>query len=318
MSRPPVPDGHEGDEARMYEVGRLIQHRELGLGRILLMEGPKATVYFRDLAGARPEDAIRKINTTVVPLSDAPSQSDPILDNLPPYANGRFQRTTRRRVTLDEGIELFRSHCPLFFEDPAYIGDLKKGERTYKWAAHELFERELGGGRLEQLLREDRLDEVRKHALAVEGRLNVVNRFEKSAFRDALKDDYAAARYFEALAQLLATTEVERESFESYLGSVASLPSEEGRTSPIKWTVATILPFLAKPTQFMFLKPEVTQDCAARLMFDIQYAPEPNWTTYAKVLQMSEYLLDVLQQYGARDFIDVQSFIWLIGKGWKD
>jgi hypothetical protein len=306
------------DAKRAYEVGRLVLHMELGLGRILLMEGPKATVYFRDLAGASPEEAIRKINTSVVPLPDAPTQSDPILDNLPPYANGKFQRTVRRRVTLDEGIEKFRSHYPLFFEDRDYVGDVKKGERVYKWTAHELFLRELGEGKLGRLISEGRLGDARRQALAVEGRLKLLTIFEKAAFHDALKDDAAAKLYLEALDSILAAPHVEQKSFERYLDVVAGLPSKEGKTSPDKWTIATILPFLAKPSQFMFLKPGVTQDCAARLMFDLQYTTQLNWTTYAKVLEMSEYLLDVLRPYGARDFIDVQSFIWLIGAAWKD
>ncbi len=98
---------------------------------------------------------------------------------------------------------------------------------------------------------------------------------------------------------------------------MTNLPSQEGDTSPAKWTVATLPPFLAKLSEFMFLKPEVTQDCAARLMFDLQDSTQLNWTTYAKLLEMSDHLLDVLRQYGARDDIDVQSFIWLIGAAWK-
>ncbi len=35
------------------------------------MDGPKATVYFRDLAGARPEDAIKKTNTGILPFQEA-------------------------------------------------------------------------------------------------------------------------------------------------------------------------------------------------------------------------------------------------------
>jgi len=65
----------------------------------------------------------------------------------------------------------------------------------------------------------------------------------------------------------------------------------------------------------MFLKPEVTQDCAARLIFELNYRPQLNWLTYAKLLEMSRYLLQVLRPLGARDFIDIQSFIWLIGGG---
>ena len=32
---------------------------------------------------------------------------------------------------------------------------------------------------------------------------------------------------------------------------------------------------------------------------------------------MSNRMLAILQPYGARDFIDVQSFIWVIGGGWE-
>lgn len=308
------------DSKQAYEVGRIVRHPrkpEWGPGRVLLVEGAKVTVYFRDVPGIHPEDAVRTIDTRVLALDDDPSQTDPLLDNLPPYANGKFQRTPRRRVTLDEGIEKFRSHCPLFFEDPAYIGDAHKGERAYKWAAHELFDQTLGHGRLAELLRAGSVEEVRKQALAAEGRMNVLSVFEKAAFRDGLRDEGAAARYFKALADLLAAPSVEHHSFDRYLDAVASLPSKEGKTSPAKWTVATLLPFLAQPDRFMFLKPEVTQDCAARLTFDLQYRTDLNWTTYAKLLEMSEYLLAYLRPYGARDFIDVQSFIWLIGAAWE-
>jgi hypothetical protein len=309
------------DRDRSYETGVYVKHPrkpEWGLGRVLLVQSSKVWVYFRDLPGRHPEDAVRTIDTRYVQLDDATEQSDPILDNLPPYANGKFKKALRRRVTLEEGIRKFHSHYPLFFEDPSYIGDLQTGERAYKWAAHELFQRELGDGKLSRLLGEDRLDDARKHALAVEGRVNLLSVFEKAAFRDALKDDATAKLYLEALDCILAAPHVEQSSFERYLEVVAALPSKEGKTSAAKWTVATILPFLAHPSQFMFLKPEVTQDCAASLMFDLQYSTQLNWTTYAKLLEMSDYLLEILGQYGARDFIDVSSFIWLIGAAWEE
>jgi hypothetical protein len=68
----------------------------------------------------------------------------------------------------------------------------------------------------------------------------------------------------------------------------------------------------------MFLKPNVTKDCAARLTFDLKYSPQLNWATYSKLLEMSHYLMECLTPYGAVDFIDVQSFIWVIGGGWDD
>jgi hypothetical protein len=216
-------------------------------------------------------------------------------------------------VTLEQGITKFRSLFPLFFQDPAYIGDLKTGERAYKWAAHELFDSTLGNGRLGALLAAGALDEVRQRALAVEGRTNLLAVFEKAALRDALRSDAAAKRYFDCLKALLDGAVIEPGRFTEYLAAVEDLPSG-GRTSPAKWTVATILPYLAQPHRFMFLKPEVTQDCAARLTFDLAYRTELAWKTYSRLLTMSASLLDLLRPYGAVDFIDVQSFIWVIGE----
>ena len=63
----------------------------------------------------------------------------------------------------------------------------------------------------------------------------------------------------------------------------------------------------------MFLKPEVTQQCAERLTFDLAYSSDLNWPTYERLLVMSARLLEILRPYGASDFIDVQSFSWVIG-----
>jgi hypothetical protein len=79
----------------------------------------------------------------------------------------------------------------------------------------------------------------------------------------------------------------------------------------VTWPVLTLLPFIARPTDHMFLKPSVTQVAAAAIGFDLQYRPEPNWLTYKRLIQMSERLMTVLRPHGARDLIDVQSFIWV-------
>src|SRR5947209_18496363 len=107
-----------------YEVGLIVVHPrkpEWGPGRILAIDGSKIKIYFRDLPGDSPENAVRTIDVRFVTLNCADNQSDPLLDNLPPYVDGKFSRSPKKRVTLDEGIEQFRKHFPLFFEDPAYI-----------------------------------------------------------------------------------------------------------------------------------------------------------------------------------------------------
>jgi len=294
------------------DVDLIVIHPQMpdwGPGRVLAVDGVKVTIYFRDIPGEHPEDAIRVLNTGFVALQPAIDQGDTFLRCLPPFGDGKFEHPLKKRVTLEESIEKFRSFYPLFFEDPKYRDD----ERDYKVAAHEHFEELLGEGQLEQLLSSGDIGEVTSRALSVESRVNLLAVFEKAAFRDGLRDELGAGRFFAQLQQILQSPAIEKESFEAYIHAVESLPSEEGKTSPVKWTVATILPYLAQPDRFMFLKPEVTLDCAARFVFDLHYSPHPNWLTYSRLLEMSSRLQDYLLPYGARDFIDVQSFIWVVG-----
>jgi len=65
----------------------------------------------------------------------------------------------------------------------------------------------------------------------------------------------------------------------------------------------------------MFLKPEVSKECADRLAFNLNYTPTLNWLTYQKLLEMSKLLMEHLRPLGAREMIDVQSFMWVIGQG---
>lgn len=307
------------EQQHRYEEGLIVEHPrkpEWGPGRILAVRGTRITVYFRDIRGDGPEDAVRTIDIKVVPLDLAAMQTDPILDNLPPYRDGGFAHPPAKRVTWDEGMQKFHSLFPLYFDDPLFLGNGERGERNYKWAAHELFASTLGNGRLAELVRNGNAAELRKRIVAVEGKVNLLAVFEKAAFRDALRPDDAVLRYAGALDALLKGSGVRRDAFEAYIEAIEALPSTVGKTDPAKWTVATVLPYLAAPDRFMFLKPQVTQDCAARLTFDLRYSPQLNWVTYERLLAMSAGMLQRLRPYGARDFIDVQSFIWVIGGGW--
>jgi hypothetical protein len=289
-----------------------------GPGRVLDVRGGKVSVYFRDAAGDDPKDALKVFNSDFPGLSDAGIDSDAILDNLPPYKDGQFERPPRKRVTLEEGLEKFRSLFPLYFEDPRYIGDLKEGERAYKWAAHELFAETLGGERLNDLLSGGDVAEATRRIRAVVGRVNLLSMFEAAAFRDGLEEAGPAEAFLRALNEILTAEGVSRPAFEQLCAALEGLPSKEGKSDPAKWPVATLLQYLADPKRFMFLKPNVTKDCAARLTFDLKYSPQLNWTTYSKLLEMSRFLMDYLAPYGATDFIDVQSFIWVVGGGWDD
>jgi hypothetical protein len=66
----------------------------------------------------------------------------------------------------------------------------------------------------------------------------------------------------------------------------------------------------------MFLKPEKTKAAADTLGFDLRYDATLNWDTYAALLRMGDLYLSLLKPRGAKDFVDVQSFIFVAGGGW--
>jgi hypothetical protein len=129
--------------------------------------------------------------------------------------------------------------------------------------------------------------------------------------RDALHRPELAGPYFAGLASLLEAPSLTATVFEDYVEALTSLPLI-GKGSLDKWTIVTIIPFLAQPSRHMFLKPERTKEITRRLGADIRYSPTPRWDTYERLLDFSNKMLEFLKPHGARDMIDVQSFISVI------
>ena len=215
---------------------------------------------------------------------------------------------------VESAVSRFHRHFPNGFRDPEYL----RRERSYKWEAHERFLETLGGGKGRALLKNGKTEDVVDRALKVlvprtKDQYLLLYSKELMAFRDGLRASSAAAnRYFEALFDLLDQEGVGQERFEHCIAAVESLPADEGKSSPVKWPVLTVLPFLADPMRFMFLKPKVTKDVATLMGFPWHYRTALNWQTYEELLKMARLLLTRLGSLGARDFIDVQSFIWAL------
>ena len=86
-----------------------------------------------------------------------------------------------------------------------------------------------------------------------------------------------------------------------------------------KWTLVTYLPFLWRPETHVFLKPQVTQDYAERVghPFAELYGSELRPQVYESLLDLYAKTRVAIADLGPRDNIDVQSFIWVVGK-YKD
>lgn len=294
-----------------YTPGLLVTHPkkpEWGLGKVLDTSGNIVVVFFRDVKEAKTGEAVKRIDITTMPLSVAATQSDPWLDALAPLEAGRLPYK-KPRVTPAESKVFFCQHFPNAFSDARYLIN----ERNYKWSAHKKFALTLGDGKGESLLADGRLGEVVRHILAAERAVNLLSPFEKAAFADGLKDEDAALAYATALFDLLGKESCDQAAFDRLIVAVKNLPAKIGRARVATWPVLTVLPFLAQPTRFMFLKPDVTNDAAERLRWNLSYTAKINWFTYRRLLDMSAVLMTELLPLGARDLIDVQSFIWVTG-----
>src|SRR4051812_41905241 len=123
------------------KVGDVVVHPlcpAWGPGKVLLLEGQKVHVYFRDALEEQRGGAIKLLDlrTAALVLYDGPP--DPWLERLPSLVrNGRIHPLPRPRLTFVQAVEMFHAMYPGGFADPAYIRD----EREYKWSAHLAVER---------------------------------------------------------------------------------------------------------------------------------------------------------------------------------
>jgi hypothetical protein len=151
-------------------------------------------------------------------------------------------------------------------------------------------------------------------ALQVLGAINLLSPYESAAFHDALQNDDAVSAFFTSLLNVLDANPLSPRIFDEYVEAVTSLPADRGRVAT--WPVATVFPYLAAPDRCMFLKPEVTKEAANSMTFDLQYNAIPNWITYQALLRMGTVYLELLRRLGARDYLDVQSFIYVTCGGY--
>ena len=281
--------------------GDLIEHTKFGLGKVLDVKLQHVLIHFKD-----DNLDVRKLAIDKSPLTVPEVQTDARLDSLPAFADGKFEGKSKR-IGLDDAIAGFALQFPKGFEDPAYAE-----QREGKTAAHALYESTLGGGLAEELLAADEVAEITQQVVALIGPTKLLSKFELIALRDGLGEQQPhAKRFFGALLEFVKAAPDEA-GFEKLVAAIGKLPSTTPKARVASWPVLTVLPFLARPDLFMYLKPEPTVACALRLRFDLHYDPSLQWVTYNQLMTLSNLLLEKLRPLGARDYIDVQSFLSLI------
>ena len=103
-------------------------------------------------------------------------------------------------------------------------------------------------------------------------------------------------------------TEERLQSFSDYLNT---------NNLPNKWPFATFFLFICHSDSEIIVKPQPMRWFVKYMGTDerdtrsLDFQPTPNKHTYSLIRQQSQALLAALRPFGAKDMVDVQSFIWI-------
>ena len=203
----------------------------------------------------------------------------------------------------------FLRQFPKGFWDETYLA----WERDYKWGAHQRWRTEIGGHDAFRVkLHEARHEEVGEAAVRIEAGQPLLFSYEKMALKDAVIRSHDGGRRFaEGCYDWLWGPGSERQRFERWIDTVASLPRKQTRV--LTWPILTVFGFIARPRVHAFLKPVAMQRAAQAYGFDLAYSSTPNWDTYSSFLDLCRVVKSDLADLEPRDQIDIQSFLWVQG-----
>ena len=184
-------------------------------------------------------------------------------------------------------------------------------EREYKWNAHLSFQEQLNQGEYIKLLRKKEYNTISEIAVRIESKTNLLFSFEKMALRDAIKSTGGAQLFAIGLFDYIYGNKTLQNRFEKFVEIIGQLPRKQTRV--LTWPLLTVFGFIANPNEHMFLKPRVTKEAASKYQFPFVYNSKPNWYTYNNVLSFADQIKKDTQKYQPKDYIDLQSFIWVMG-----
>ncbi len=293
------------------ENGMLVRHASLGVGKIVALD-PTAVHVFFATSDARFATKLRLPMS--LPLLAPATSANAWLSGLSDFTldakTGRYGLGGSGWLSHADAVARFLNVFQQGFQDPRYLGEgTEKRERASRWRrAHDTYVETLGNGEGERLLAAGDLGALAERALRVERHVRTLQReVEKATLEDALKNLEASRGYFTALFDHLAAPAPEQSRFEALAAAAAVMAP--GAPEDASWPLVTLLPFVARPDLHFLLRPRFACEVAQRLGLDLAYTAEPNWGTYSALLRSAEVLLGKLQPLGARDHVDVESFM---------
>jgi hypothetical protein len=213
------------------------------------------------------------------------------------------------RNAPEKCVRKFLKYFKKGFKEEKYV----HWERGYKEEAHKQFAELLGKEKFAELLQKKKYAEIAAIAIRIESKTNLLFSFEKMALRDAVKTGAGAKAFAMGLYDYIYGEADLQTRFENFVEIVASLPRKQTRV--LTWPLVTVFGFIGNPKEWIFLKPMVTKLAAKKYQFDFVYQSKPNWNTYQSLLSFASRIKKDLKTMGlvAKDYIDLQSFIWVMG-----
>ncbi len=209
----------------------------------------------------------------------------------------------RRKNCLKKFLFYFRKG----YADPKYIS----WERGYKESAHKQFQEQLNRSSFQSLLENREYNAIAEVAVKIESKTNLLFSFEKMALRDAVKSLDGAKIFAKGLFEFIHGDKNLKDRFEDFVMVVEKLPRKQTRV--LTWPVVTVFGFIGNPKEHMFLKPTVTKIAAKKYDYPFIYQSKPNWNTYQSLLGFADLIKKDTRSYRPKDYIDLQSFIWVMG-----
>ena len=198
-------------------------------------------------------------------------------------------------VGFDGAKKRFLDFLPEGFADPRYIDQ----ERAYKLARKSSLEAAAP-------LSDRPFSPLQASGAAKAFSINLLHSTEQIRAKEALSSLKGHA-ILEALAEFTDAPS------QSTLDTLAALlkPFQAAR-----WTVITLLPFFWRPDRHMFLKPEVTCEFAAAVghPFHLEYTADLDLGVYEELLDLASKTEQETSGMNPSDRIDIQSFIWVVGR----
>ena len=199
-------------------------------------------------------------------------------------------------VGYDGARERFLEHFSNGFKDERYL-DM---ERNYKLEAKFMLD--------ELLPLETALDgtDLGDKALRVFQKTNLLSHFETMRVRDALRSKQGDS-FVHGAAEF---------ALQDMASGLRKMSNALKPHDAAKWTVVTYLPYLWQPEKHIFLKPEVTKFFAEQVGHEFTwcYKTTLDIDVYASLQDLTAKTKQEISGLNPRDGIDVQSFIWVVGK----